>query len=73
MTPYSDHVAALHTDYPDVATVFARSDSIENVLAWLATRELPAGAVDLIAQDEFSYDFLIPLDAQGRWLVFGVN
>ena len=70
---YSDHVNALRAEFPDLATIFARSDSLEKVLDWMETRDLTAGAVDIIGQDEFSYDFLIRLDSEGRWLVFGVN
>jgi hypothetical protein len=70
---YSDHVNALAVDFPDLATNFARSDSLENVLDWMETRDLASGAVDIIGQDEFSYDFLIRLEPEGRWLVFGVN
>jgi hypothetical protein len=70
---YADYVNALRADLPDLAAVFAPSDSLEKVLDWMQTRDLPAGAVDIIGQDEFSYDFLIRLDAEGRWLVFGVN
>ena len=70
---YCDHIAALRSEYPDLAAPFARSDSLETVLDWMETRDLPAGALDLIGQDEFSYDFLIRLEPEGRWLVFGVN
>ena len=70
---YSDHVAALAIDYPELAVQFARSDSLENVLDWMETRDLPPGTVDIIGQDEFSYDFLIQLEPPDRWLVFGVN
>jgi hypothetical protein len=69
---YAGHVSALSIDYPDLADVFSGSDSVETVLDWMQTRDLPADAVDIIGQDEFSYDFLIRLDER-RWLVFGVN
>ena len=70
---YSDHVRALSGDFPALASNFARSDSLENVLDWMETRDLSSGAVDIIGQDEFSYDFLIRLEPEGRWLAFGVN
>jgi hypothetical protein len=70
---YLDHVTALAARHPDLASSFSRSDSLENVLDWMQTRDLPAGAVDIIGQDEFSYDFLIHLEPEDRWLVFGVN
>ena len=70
---YADYVRELRAAHPDLAEALSRSDSIEKVLDWMQTRELPAGVVDIIGQDEFSYDFLIRLNAEDRWLVFGVN
>jgi hypothetical protein len=69
---YTDHISALRADYSDLADAFGLSDSVENVLDWMQSRDLPPGAIDLIGQDEFSYDFLIRLDEK-RWPVFGVN
>lgn len=73
MKEYSDYVADLRQEAPDLADAIADWHSIESVLAWMQTRSLPPGSVDLIAQDEFEYDFLVPLDAGGRWLWFGVT
>lgn len=70
---YFEYMSVLEAKHPELAEVFARSDSLENVLDWMQTRDLPAGTVDIIGQDEFSYDFLIRLEPEGRWLVFGVN
>jgi hypothetical protein len=70
---YSDYVNGLRSEFPDLADAFGRSDSLENVLDWMGTRDSPSGTVDIIGQDEFSYDFLIQLNNEGRWLVFGVN
>jgi hypothetical protein len=69
---YSDQVQELQTDFPELAAAFA-PDSLENVLRWMETRQLPPGSIDIIAQDEFSYDFLIRLEPEEKWLVFGVN
>lgn len=70
---YADHIAALRSPHPELADVFGRSDSLESVLDWMKDRSLPRDAVDIIGQDEFSYDFLIRLDAVEHWLAFGVN
>lgn len=73
MLEYADYITVLRSGYPDLATVFALSDSLENVLGWMNKRGFPPGSVDMVSQDEFSYDFLIRLEAEDRWLVFGVN
>jgi hypothetical protein len=70
---YFEHATALETENPEFAGRFTLCDSLENVLDWLGERDLPGEPIGLIAQDEFSYDILIPLNEQGRWLVFGVN
>jgi hypothetical protein len=70
---YSDYVDRLRADWPELADAFAGRDSIEHVLAWMDRRGFPPGSVDIVAQDEFSYDFLIRLEPEARWLVFGVN
>jgi hypothetical protein len=69
---YTDYLQRFHQDHPALATALGDSDSLESVLAWLKQKDLPPGSVDIIAQDEFSYDFLIRL-AEQRWLAFGVN
>jgi hypothetical protein len=73
MKEYLAHVADLQPDHPDLAEPFGHSDSLENVLGWMNERGFPPGSVDMVSQDEFSYDFLIRLEAEDRWLVFGVN
>jgi len=70
---YIDYVDRLRAGWPGLADAFAGRDSIEHVLDWMDRRGLPPGSVDLVAQDEFSYDFLIRLEPEARWLVFGVN
>lgn len=73
MREYAEYVEDLRADRPDLAAVFGRSDSLENVLDWLKERNLSRGAVDIIGQDEFSYDFLVQLDEADCWAAFGVN
>lgn len=72
MREFADYVATLRAEHPELAAIFGRSDSVENVLDWMQAQNPAVGAVDLIGQDEFSYDFLISLE-ECRWLVFGVN
>lgn len=69
---YDDHLALIRVDYPALAAEFTR-DSIEYVLDWMGRRGFPPGSVEMVPQDEFSYDFLIRLEPEARWLVFGVN
>ena len=70
---YADHIAALRNQSPDLAAEVAAFRGIEDVLQWMKRRGLTRAAVDLIGMDEFSYDFLIQLEANGRWIAFGVT
>ena len=54
----------------ELAAEIRSFNTLENVLAWMKQRGLPLGSLDVIAQDEFSLDVLLPLDAAGRHLVF---
>ena len=52
---------------------FTGRDSIEHVLDWMQRRGFPPGSVDMVEQDEFSFDFLIHMEPENSWLVFAVN
>jgi hypothetical protein len=45
--------------------------SIEKILAWMQANGVPMDQLDLIAQDEFCHELLIPW--QGQWIVFGLT
>jgi hypothetical protein len=70
---YADHVRDLSAHEPDLAKQFSDWHGLESVLNWIKDRNLPAGAIDLIGQDEFEYDFVIALDPDGPWVVFGLT
>lgn len=71
MPPFTDYVAALRDEYPELAQAFAGWHGVEDVLQWLGRRD--RGDVDIVGQDEFHYDFLVRQGAAGRWLSFGVT
>ncbi len=70
---YKDHVEALRGASPALAAEVADFRGLERVLRWMQERGLAQAAVDLIGMDEFSYDFLIQLEPEGRWIAFGVT
>ncbi len=47
--------------------------SIRDVLAWMECRGLPLESLDMVTQDEFTHDVLVPLGPSGGWAVFGVT
>ena len=70
---FADYVERLRPAHPELAGAFAGFTGIERVLQWMAGRALTGQDVDIIGQDEFHYDFLVRLQAEGHWLAFGVN
>jgi len=50
---------------------FSALTSLEKILAWMQANQMPMQQLDLIAQDEFCHDLLVPW--QGQWLVFGLT
>jgi hypothetical protein len=69
---YADHVDDLSRSHPALAAQVSGWHGLNAVMDWMQNRK-PAGPMDLIGQDEFEYDFLIPLESEGEWLVLGVT
>jgi hypothetical protein len=70
---YADYVAALRANDPQLADEIEGFRTLESVLRWMDRREIPLGAIDIVFQDEFSHDFVIPLRDGGRYLAFGIT
>jgi hypothetical protein len=68
---YAASLKTLKMGHPALAEEVAPFNTLENVLAWMSQRGLPLGSLEIVAQDEFSHDVLIPLEPKGPWLVFG--
>jgi hypothetical protein len=70
---YAEHVELLRATEPILAGELAEFHGVEQVLQWMQQRGLIKPALDLVGQDEFSYDFVIEFEPNGRWLAFGVS
>ena len=66
---YPHYANLLRAEWPE----FAAFTGIEHVLTWMQNRGLMGRGVDIVGQDEFSYDFLVELETGGCWLAFGVT
>jgi hypothetical protein len=73
MTDYAESVAALRTCLPQLAEEIAGFGTLESVLRWMDKRGIPLEKIEIIFQDEFSHDFLIPLDPNGQFLAFAIT
>lgn len=57
---------------PVLAEALRTKLTLATLLPWFRERGLPLTHLDLVVQDEFSHDLLIPLDDR-RWLAFGIT
>ncbi len=73
MTDYSDHLDRLRAMHPTLAAELAPIHTLERLLPWLRQRGQELAALDLIPQDEYCYDMLVPLGPSGEWLTFGMT
>jgi hypothetical protein len=68
---YRDYINLLASDHPELARQLAGFNTLENVLTWMKDNTIPLGTLEIVAQDEFCHDVLIPLQPSGPYLVFG--
>jgi hypothetical protein len=67
-----DHIAVLAGTHPQLAKEIAGFHGLEKVIGWLKDRSLSLSSLEMVTQDEFSHDLLIPLGT-GEYLVFGMT
>jgi hypothetical protein len=70
---YQDYIQKMVAQDPALAEELANFYTLENVLRWREKRKIPLETFDVIFQDEYSHDFIIPLGPEGRSLVFGIT
>jgi hypothetical protein len=56
---------------PDLADRLAGFRTLEHVLDWLKAEGHPLGTLDMVTQDEYCHDLLVPIGPD--WLVFGMT
>lgn len=70
---YAADVARLRATSPDLAAEIAGFTGVAQVIDWMSARCPAKPVIDLIAMDEFEYDFLVETEPAGRWLAFSVT
>jgi hypothetical protein len=69
---YADQLTTLTATAPALGGAVAGLRNLEAILKWAPTAGIPFAGIDLVQQDEYSYDLYLPLP-DARWLVFGVS
>lgn len=69
---YAEQLAALAAADPALGEQVSPLRNLEAILKWVPAVGIPLARIDLVQQDEYSYDLYLPLK-DGRWLLFGVS
>ena len=72
MTPYPEQLASLTAADPTLGGQVTGLKNLEGILRWAPAAGVAMTGIDLVQQDEYSYDLFLPLP-DARWLVFGVT
>jgi len=70
---YLDQLERLKADEPVLGQQISGLRNLEAILKWAPEASIAFTGIDLIQQDEYSYDLFLPLPDSSRWLVFGVS
>jgi hypothetical protein len=73
MTDYLESVERLREARPELAAALALYRTLKRLFPWLQSRGQDLAALDLITQDEYCHDLLVPLGPSGEWLAFGMT
>jgi hypothetical protein len=69
---YAEQLTALAATDPALGDEVAGLRNLEAILRWAPGAGIAFAGIDLVQQDEYSYDLYLPLP-DSRWLVFGVS
>jgi hypothetical protein len=72
VTPFPEQLATLADADAALGDQLARLPNLRAILKWAPTAGVPLAGMDLLQQDEYNHDAMLPLP-DGRWLVFGVT
>lgn len=70
---FAEQLRELRLTDPVLADRVVGLKNLESILAWIPTVGLSLASVDLVQQDEYNYDFLVPLEDGQRCLSFGLT
>ncbi len=70
---YADHLPVLAASHPLLAAKLQTFATLEHVLSWLAADQYPLALLDMVTQDEYCHDLLLPLPGTDEWLVLGMT
>ena len=69
---YTAQLASLTATDSRLGSEVAKLRNLEAILKWTPGAGIPLAGIDLVQQDEYSYDLFLPLP-DSRWIIFGVS
>jgi len=72
MREYSDDLFDLSKTNAALAEEISGFTSLEQILNWMPTKGIRLSAIDMITQDEFCHDLIVPIN-EHEFLSFGMT
>lgn len=73
MPEYEESVERLRATHPQLAADLVPIVTLQRLLGWMSELGVNLARIDLIQQDEFCFDMLVPWGVAGEWLDFGMG
>jgi hypothetical protein len=70
--PLADHAGVTAAEREQIEALVQGHRGLDDIFAWGRTQDPPVHPTNVIKQDEFTHDVLVPLPS-GRWLVYGTT
>jgi hypothetical protein len=70
--PFTDLANLPPDEREALARVVTRHQGLDQIFAWGRTQSPPVHPAEVIKQDEFTHDVLVPIPGN-RWLVYGTT
>jgi hypothetical protein len=68
----TDYAGLDPAEHDQIGAIVSAHHGLADIFAWGRTQAPPVYPEDVIKQDEFTHDVLVPLPS-GRWLVYGTT
>lgn len=69
---YAEHVSQVATTHPDLAARLSHLHTIKDVLDWMQENRLSLNTLDIVTQDEFTHDAIVPV-SESLFVSFGIT
>ena len=60
-------------DHPELFADLGAVAGLGGVMAWMTRHGIPLSRAEIVQQDEFTLDFVLPLEHDARTVVFGIT